>query len=54
MLTSAAYTIPDGRIAVILNANAGQVNADLAARLAELVPEQRVHLTHSALHSRAT
>jgi diacylglycerol kinase family enzyme len=52
MLTSAAYTIPDGRIAVILNANAGQVNADLAARLAELVPEQRVHLTHSALHSR--
>ena len=52
MLPSAAYTIPDGRIAVILNANAGQVNADLAAQLAAIVPEQRVHLTHSALDSR--
>ena len=52
MLPSAAYTIPDSRIAVILNANAGQVSRALAEDLARIVPERRVYLTESALHSR--
>ena len=52
MQPSPAYTIPAGRTAVVLNRNAGQVSERLAAQLAEIVPEQRVYLTDSALHSR--
>ncbi len=52
MLPSSTYTLPDARVAVLLNANAGQVSQDLADQLATIVPRQQVHLTHSALHSR--
>ena len=52
MLPSTAYTIPDSRIAVVLNANAGQVSRSLAEDLAAIVPRDRIFLTQSALHSR--
>ena len=52
MLPSSTYAIPDSRIAVVLNANAGQVSRALAAELATIVHEERVYLTESALHSR--
>ncbi|MFT5681184.1 MAG: diacylglycerol kinase family enzyme [Myxococcota bacterium] len=52
MLPSSSYTLPDARIAVLLNANAGQVSRSLAAQLSAIVPPDRVFLTQSALHSR--
>ncbi|MDG1480832.1 MAG: diacylglycerol kinase family protein [Myxococcota bacterium] len=52
MLPSSSYALPDARIAVLLNANAGQVSPSLAAELATIVPKDRVFLTQSALHSR--
>ena len=49
---TALSTLPNKDYAVLLNANAGRVNARLEKRLKPLVPEGRFFMTQSQLHAR--
>jgi diacylglycerol kinase family enzyme len=47
-----SVTTPNNNYAVVLNSNAGRVTNALTNRLRTIVPEERLHLTKSLLHSR--
>ena len=52
MLPVPTYTLPDDRYAVVLNANAGRVTPRLTRAIHQIVPRDRVFLTHSQDHAR--
>jgi diacylglycerol kinase family enzyme len=47
-----SVTTPNQNYAVVLNANAGRVTKNLTTHLQTIIPEERLHLTNSLLHSR--